>query len=70
MSTNKTSYRNMTNKQVWDELVVDCLNNRQKTINVGGALRRKAILAMDARIKELEVKKSKLIARSSQRNCQ
>jgi len=47
----ETSRPNMTDEQIWQGIVRDCRNRFQKTINCGSALRRKAILAMDMRLK-------------------
>ena len=45
---------NMTDDQIWQGIVDDCRNINQKRINVGSSLRRKAILEMDKRLKQLK----------------
>ena len=46
-----TARSNMSNDQIWQQIVDDCLSS-QKTINCGSVLRRRAILEMDRRIRE------------------
>jgi len=54
MGAIETSRPSMTDDQIWQQIVKDCQNRFQKTINCGSALRRKAILAMDKRLKNKE----------------
>lgn len=51
MSVTTTSRKNMTDDQVWQSIVDDCRSS-QTSISCGSALRRKAILEMDRRLKE------------------
>ena len=48
----------MTNDHVWQLIVSDCLSS-QKSINCGSALRRKAILEMNRRLRMAEEIKEK-----------
>jgi len=55
MSSNTTSRPNMTDDQIWQQIVSDC-QSTQKTINCGSALRRKAIFEMARRLSKERIK--------------
>ena len=47
-----TARPNMKVDEIWQSIIEDCKNKSQKSINVGSALRRKAILEINKRLKD------------------